>query len=172
MSNPYREQYLKNKWNFSIELEHDGSDVVNFVLGCDCKRLIIRIKGVYFKKTVDAGSEVIMRCDIEELVVEPTGGVNTDDYLKANQDRSETDEIGLITLIDDVGDPLVIDRTGAINIFRSGGLASRRVVSYSTNLDFEYKTLLGGYYLVRSQILDAGANDESSVVIYGVIEEY
>ena len=167
----YRKHYLYNKWNFSFPLEHTGEDEVDFVLNTGDKDIIVHIKGGYFKKTANVGTDVSIRVDVEELKVYSTGGVDTDNYLKANIDRNETDEIGLITLIDDVSDPLVIDRTGSINIFRHEGVASKGVVDYNPNLDFSYRLKKNTDYLVRSIILN-GANNDSESILYGQIEEY
>ena len=171
----YDKPYAKSEINFSFELVHAGNDQFVYAIVTGEVPVEIQLKGSYFKKTVGIGVDVNMRLDVEELVVPVTGGVDAvegTDFLSANLDREKSDDWESVSLLkDDVGTPLVVDRTGARNIFRNENVASKGVVEYSPNLDFKYRLKPNTSYLIISDILFGDNNGGSNSILYGTMRE-
>lgn len=160
----YTKPYSLAEFNFSLQLDHEDEAVKELVFKPNGDNLEIWIKNALFRKTDSAGGEFTAQIDIEELQIAPTGGTEYENYLSANKDRTQSDEIGKAMVLEGA----TIDRTGAVNIFRSGGVADDEVVSYTGDLDFHYKTNPDKFYLIRSEVLD-GPDEFAESIIYGEI---
>ena len=174
MKGTYSKPYAKDELNFSLPLPHIGTDEVIICLSTGNNDIEIDLKGAYFRKTNGTATVVQLQIDVEELVIPCTGGVVDDNLLEANLDRNRSDTLGLTILKDDpeedaeLVDPLIVDRTGAINLARSGGSATKAVVDYKCNLDFSYSLKRNTDYIIVSSV-KIGANDSSESILYGII---
>lgn len=166
----YSKPYAEGEINFSLPLTHTGQDEVIVVLKTGDNDLEIELRGAFFRKTDGTGTEVQLQLDAEELIVLTSGGIPDTNILRANLDRNKPDTFGLIILETDVGDPLIVDRTGSTNIFRAGGLATKGVISYIPNVDFRYYLKKNTEYALISSI-QVGANDTSESVLYGLMRK-
>ena len=166
----YRKPYAEGEINFSLPLTHTGQDEIEIVLQTGENDIEIELRGAFFRKTDGTGTEVQLQLDGEELVVATSGGILDTNLLRANLDRNKADTFGLTILQTDIGDPLIVDRTGATNIFRAGGLATKGVISYIPNVDFRYFLKRNTEYLIVSSI-QVGANSTSESVLYGLVRK-
>lgn len=169
-SSIYKKPYAEGEINFSLPLTHVGEQEIEIVFQTGDNDIEVEIKGAYFRKTDGSGTEVQLQIDGEELVVATSGGVADTNFLSANLDRNKPDTFGLVILQTDVGDPLIVDRTGATNVFRAGGLATKGVVSYVPGLDFKYYLKKNTEYLILSTVIN-GAYNTSESVLYGTIRK-
>lgn len=160
--------------NYNLIMPHVGSDEVYAVLTIGDVDIDVEVKAKAFRKTDGTGTAVQLQIDVEELVVPVTGGrdgVRGTDYLIANKNRrmlpdSKIDIVEDVdVLFNDVGDPFVIDRTGAKNLFRGGGVATKDATDFETVDGFDFKLKRNTHYLVISSVL-VGLNDTSQSNLY------
>lgn len=167
----YEKDYAKSEINFSIPFTHNQLLVDELVLDLktDTRDIEIEIYGAYFRKIDNSPQDVEIEINIEELQTTSSGGVEVTDILKANKDRYKSDVLSF-TLLKDGVPPLVFDRVNSTNIFRSGGLAAKRVVSYSCNLNFKYRLKKNTSYLISSKVVLGNTNTSESL-LYGKVRE-
>lgn len=172
----YEKPYARNEFNFGVIIP--GVDpTADVVLNVGDYQVELEIKGSSFRKTDGTATAVNMNVGIEQLEITPTGGVDAVinvDYLRANKDLARGDELieSVELLVDDDVTPLVIDRTGFLNIYRSGGVAEKS--SFNTNLQgnglFKYRLKRNTSYLFRLTTI-SGTATTAECIVFGVLRD-
>lgn len=172
----YNKPYSKNEVRFEIELTAENTE--NFIsILTPSNDYELEIQGVFFAKTDGTGTVIPIRLDIEELEIPTTGGVDLVsgiDYQSANLDLTKNNNNLLDFLIlkkDDIGTPLVVDRTNALNILRSESEVTKGVVSFTSNLNFNYRIRENKNYLMIVEILQGATTGTSKGVLFGILRE-
>ena len=172
----YIKPYAKNEFNFELKIPNNNlsNDFVVIVFNNDVE---LEIWGCQHRKTDGTGTEVAIQIDAEQLATTPTGGVDciiNVDFLRANRDLQRGDiTIESIDLIkDDISSPLIVDRNGALNIYRCGGIASKGATSLSSVGEtlFKYTLKRNTSYLIRSSVLVGGTGTSESF-LYGILRD-
>lgn len=172
----YIKPYARDEFNFEVNILNTNA-TNDFVVNVFDYDVELEIWGCEQRKTDGTGTEISIQIDIEQLTIPATGGVDAVinvDYLRANRNlQSPITLIESIELLkDDIGTPLVIDQTGALNIFRCGGVASKSAVAFSSSGETLFKYLLkrNTSYLIRSSVL-VGVTGTSESFLFGILRD-
>lgn len=168
----YTERYSKREINFALPVSLDASNEAIIVGNVGDVELDIEIYSGEFSRPLGTTQPINMRMDIEELVVPVTDGtllVRDVDFLSADRDRSNAN--GYLIANFDLLKDATVDRTGARNIARTEGIASKVITTYNGTLDFKYRLKKNTSYIFRVTTIDGAIVSDILATMRGMIRE-